>query len=710
MKYRLKQNLPPTKSRNPLMVSLALMIAGAFHHPASAQSPVPVAIAEVDADILRKAETMSAEELQELWQLYVRKKDKVMAAKIEALISPSEVDDSDGKNSEQPAIAESAPVSEPPELKQAQALIDGGKALEAVAILERLQVKNDPKAGISYVLELASALDEAGQNDRAIVAYQQVLTDGNSSEEDRQEAQDRLEELTFSAMLAKADQALDDNHTQPAEALLKSLSSTDATKPEVQILAARLKLQTGEVEAGESALAALAKDEKLAGDVREDARVTLENSHVSRLLKEGTVATEAGDHQLALRLSQELYSIAPLRTEVLHFRAKALLTNHEAPAALRLLEGHSAVADPSAAGDHLHLMAQALERTGAWERAVSSYRTLGADAKFSVVERGDFLSSADELAALGSPGFTGQWSYTDAQEGTWSSFHATAQTGALMQHGVQFLAEGYWDEISPVAGRWSERAEEEQIEGTVAVRAQLREQYFFQTWVTEHADGVGTGAALGRMPVAGPGYQLRYDYQRRATDSLFLRSLNGRQNRVSASLETEMGAGFSFNAQGFWREVTVDGTSLGEGGGLEISLSKTLLKETSHCPSMAIAYLGEVSKFDAKSSTGVFRALGLAASEDPLRLSELIDPRINRQEMQLSAHRYWTPNLETTFEGALGYEFEDKQTVWRVGLQSAYRLTSNARLTLQLDYDSSGQAANAGSSVTSLVLGVAVDF
>ena len=78
--------------------------------------------------------------------------------------------------------------------------------------------------------------------------------------------------------------------------------------------------------------------------------------------------------------------------------------------------------------------------------------------------------------------------------------------------------------------------------------------------------------------------------------------------------------------------------------------------------------------------------------------------------MQLSAHRYWTHNLETTFEGALGYEFEDKQTVWRVGLQSAYRLTSNARLTLQLDYDSSGQAANAGSSVTSLVLGVAVDF
>ena len=43
-------------------------------------------------------------------------------------------------------------------------------------------------------------------------------------------------------------------------------------------------------------------------------------------------------------------------------------------------------------------------------------------------------------------------------------------------------------------------------------------------------------------------------------------------------------------------------------------------------------------------------------------------------------------------------------------MQAAYRIDSNLRLTLQGDYDSSGQAANASGAVLSFSAGLGLDF
>ena len=69
-----------------------------------------------------------------------------------------------------------------------------------------------------------------------------------------------------------------------------------------------------------------------------------------------------------------------------------------------------------------------------------------------------------------------------------------------------------------------------------------------------------------------------------------------------------------------------------------------------------------------------------------------------------------SPKFETMLVGAIGYEFKDEQSVWRVGFQAAYRLDTNLRLTLQGDYDSSGQAANASGAVLSFSAGLGLDF
>ncbi len=679
----------------------------------AAEDPAASEESSVDEDILEKAPSMSPAELKELFQIYARKNDKLMAGKIKAMLNKVDAADPDTKNLVLPATPEAPPDQDdqpvPAEIQKARDLIADGKAPEAVVLLEKLQSKNAPGAKFPFAMDLASALDEAGQAARAIAAYESVLADAEAAGEDHQEARERLEALRMSVKLLKIGTHLDEDRPAEAQKLLQELTPDEARQPEAKILAARLKALQGATEAGESELLAISADSRLSEEVRKDARETLHDLQVSRLLKQGEGATKTGDRKLALKISEELYSLAPLRTEIVHFRARALLKNQQAPSALKILEQHAPATESEFARDHNQLLAEVLEHTGALPLAVASYRMLGADPKASLLEQCDALSSADHLAALGCAGVSGQWTFTDAEEGRWSVYHVTGQTGDL-GHGLQFQLEGYGDAISPAAGDWSDQARDEQFEATAGARLHFGDQKFLQSWITGHEDGLGAGAAIGRQPVAGPGYQLRYDYQRRAADSLFLRSLNGRQNRLTGSVEADLGHGFTLDLQTHWRQVTVDQTSLGQGGGLEIALAKTLVEESRQAPGVVLSYLGEFSKFNSRANRSVFRSLGLSEDEDPARLNELVDPQINRQEIELSVHRHWSPKFETMLVGAIGYEFKDEQSVWRVGFQAAYRLDTNLRLTLQGDYDSSGQAANASGAVLSFSAGLGLDF
>ena len=492
----------------------------------AAQEPAASEESSVDEDILEKASSMSPAELKELFQIYARKNDKLMAGKIKAMLNKVDAADPDTKNLVLPATPEAPPDQDdqpvPAEIQKARDLIADGKAPEAVVLLEKLQSKNAPGAKFPFAMDLASALDEAGQAARAIAAYESVLADAEAAGEDHQEARERLEALRMSVKLLKIGTHLDEDRPAEAQKLLQELTPDEARQPEAKILAARLKALQGATEAGESELLAISADSRLSEEVRKDARETLHDLQVSRLLKQGEGATKTGDRKLALKISEELYSLAPLRTEIVHFRARALLKNQQAPSALKILEQHASAAESEIARDHNQLLAEVLEHTGAPPLAVASCRMLGADPKASLLERCDALSSADHLAALGCAGVSGQWTFTDAEEGRWSVYHVTGQTGNL-GHGLQFHIEGYGDSISPAAGDWPDQARDEQFEAAAGALLHFGDQKFLQSWITGHDDGLGGDAAIGRQPVAGTGYQLRYDYQRRAADSLFLR-------------------------------------------------------------------------------------------------------------------------------------------------------------------------------------------
>jgi thioredoxin-like negative regulator of GroEL len=537
-----------------------------------------------------------------------------------------------------------------------------------------------------------------------------IAQDPNATAADRDEATKRLAELRLSGQLAAADLALDNHKLDEAKRILSELSLEDQKSPEARIMEAKVKLLGGDAAAGEAELQQISADLNVAPEVREEAKATLAEVRINQLMKSGEGAFDQGNHKLALSLSEEVYGLAPERTDVVQFRARTLLKNNQADAALQLLEKCPADKNAEGSCDHSRLLAVALEQSNCYVRAIGAYRELATNPKLSLLERSDALDSAETLAAFASPRSAVDWRFIDAEEGRWNEVRVNFQSG-ILSHGLQFIGEGFWDAIAPSDGaRFSGKTEADLLEASGSLRAYFSGNRFVQGGLTGHQDGVGFGVSAGQIPLQGPGYQLRYDYQQRATYSQALRSLNGRQNKVSGTLQTELGAGVSLDAMVGWRNVFVDHESLGNGFAFELALMKTILKETASMPGLTLAYLGEWSRLSQNNTVEVRRAIGVDPNDPTDRLAELVDPRINRHEAQLSLVRHWTERFQSTLTGAIGYEFEDEQSVWRLGLQLAYRFRPNLKLTLQGDYDSSGQGSNSGSAMQSIWLGLAMDY
>ncbi len=692
-----------------------LCVACAITSPLCAEPVVKSAlpIGKTDDAMLASAEKMSADELRELLDLYSKKHEQVMTIRVANLLLKLEPEDAEARGvlarAGQPLPAESGETTSPTVLA-AQKLTAGGDHKGAVALYEKARAAHDPKVPFAFAMELASAYDDAGMSAQALAAYEAISKDPSSPPADRDDAARRISEIGLGRKLASADQALDGGRLDEAKTIIGGLSEADQRSPAARILQAKTILKGGNPAAGEAALMQLSTDRSLPAETRQEALQMLSDVKLDSLLKDGQEALDHFQTAAALTLSEQAYTLRATRADVIQFRAKALLADGQVTAARALLE---AAAKPDEVADQLdqkRLLARTLEQTPDLAQAIRLYRELGADSSLSLLDRDDALDSAETIAAAGSARSQLDWRFIDAAEGRWNVAHVSVQSG-LLSHGLQFVGEGFWDAIAPSAGaNFSGHTSPDQLEASGGLRWHVGPSYFVQATVTGHADGVGFGLDAGKFAQGGFGYDLRYDYQQRAAYSQALRSLNGRQNRVAGSFQGNLGWGVYGDTSLAWRQVTVDHESVASGVAFEISLLKTIIQETASLPGLSLAYVGEISRSQLHNTPRVRRAVGLDATAGKERLAELVDPRVNRQEAQISLVRHWTDRFETSLTGAVGYEFEDVQSVWRLSGQLAYRLRPNLRLTLEGDYDSSGQGANSGSAMKSIWLGVAIDY
>lgn len=198
----------------------------------------------------------------------------------------------------------------------------------------------------------------------------------------------------------------------------------------------------------------------------------------------------------------------------------------------------------------------------------------------------------------------------------------------------------------------------------------------------------------------------------RATDSLALEALDGRQRHVALQFNWLLQADLTFTLRAHAREVRVAGAALGRGHGADVNLDYTL---SPRGPRFAVGYRGSLARFSSDTS---FAPAVVAAIADPAGglatqqaiVANLVSPRINRHGAGLfltdTLARAWVYRLTA----GVDYDLELSSTAWNGALALTFSPRPRFELTAEAGYTSSASASNAGSAATFLNLFLRVHY
>ena len=223
---------------------------------------------------------------------------------------------------------------------------------------------------------------------------------------------------------------------------------------------------------------------------------------------------------------------------------------------------------------------------------------------------------------------------------------------------------------------------------------------------TTSAAGVGHGSSGGTAELRvsheiAPSRSITLGglYNHRATDSLLIESLDGRQDRLEISASWLIEADLVLNIRAGTRSVRVAGKTLGRGTGVEFSLDQTLRRRGAQ---WVMGYRGSVGAFSPSQ-----RPLGVAdPALDPLLPPadrqfierNLVAPRINRHGLSLLVADDLTHVWSYRFTLGADYDFELDNLGYNVGLGWIFRPRKSIEIGVEGGYSSSADASNAGSS------------
>ncbi len=670
-----------------------------------------------DKAVLAKTDTMTTGQLVELLQVYLRKKNAVMSDALVGLILKR-----DPKNPDLPRLlAEAKPdpveadVSDDPEADEAERLARAGQPAKAAAILEKLKRGKYKGQPFPYEDDLAGVLEDSGRTAEAEAAYNNVIASPSATAEEKRNAKVHLAEIALDRIEKTGHAALRRGDYRQALATADYLLKQAPGDPEVRLLRADALMKLGRVTEAERELASVAGNTGADINARLSARRELNEMETDRLLLFGAQTLRFSNRAKALQISEELLAISPRDPDVLAFRADVLSLNGRLPEAVQLLEDLKARSNDKGIAhfEPQPELAAAYEGAGQYAKAESAYREVVADPAFTWQDHRDALNEAEMLHDRIRPGFDVATMMTDESEGQIWTTEVSVQT-PLFANGSQFFLKGTWDHVALSGESAATGGDEDLFQSEVTLRQLVNGGFY-----VEGGAGVSQGDALFHFGIGEYardnhlGWDLRYDWHARATDSLSLRALDGRENKLSLTVSGEIGPKWQLDATLFWREVEIDGTKLGDGYGASVLLNRIVIEETRTRPELAIGYFGQYERFNGRTgipqelASGFGREAGLRTVDF---LHALIQPEFNRHSIQLTFSKQLNDRLSIYGVAGLGYDFIEKSAVYRIGGGLAYRISRNASFNLGLEYESSGRAGNSGTGVTTGTAGISIRF
>jgi hypothetical protein len=220
-----------------------------------------------------------------------------------------------------------------------------------------------------------------------------------------------------------------------------------------------------------------------------------------------------------------------------------------------------------------------------------------------------------------------------------------------------------------------------------------------EAWLGHSGAGAFGGARVNYTVARLRELALEATANTRATDSLTLEALDGRQHQLAAVLSWLIEADLTLIVRLQRRELRVGGEPLGNTGGAELNLDLTLRR---HDPRIVVGYRGSVSRFSTDPAFPSVVTLPIADPQGGIAAQQaiaanLVSRRINRHGTGLlitdNLARAWVYRLTA----GVDYDFELSTPAWNAALGLGFFPRKSLELNLEGGYTSSASASNAGS-------------
>lgn len=428
----------------------------------------------------------------------------------------------------------------------------------------------------------------------------------------------------------------------------------------------------------------------------------------------GEHAVRTNDSAAARRALPELRGDAT-RPDVVARQASVLTKERRYAEARALLDKPTATGDSSRpVAEARATLAESEANTGAWGPAAADYRAAENEENLSKLERHHAARMSREMLARVRPAIQQDVSVSHQHEGTLWTSGIELSTGAFGDGMNIVFLRGIWDEIGLGHQRLISQADADRYQAELAWRRLTSKGFFGEVAAGGGDQEAMFGASIGRYEVPGPGWELRFRANERATDSLVLMALGGTQDGISFNIHRRFSEHWYIDATLGWRRVEVAGLNLGEGIDLDFRLAWTLVEETDRRPSVSAGYFADVHRFYRNCVPDYFamRMLRWARREPTADDwgSGLIDDRINRHGLTVTASKKFGARFSGFVYGGVAYEFEAGRTEGLAGAGITAYLSRNASLILGVDYSSSGNTFNKGDDVVIGTVKVRVSF
>ena len=364
-------------------------------------------------------------------------------------------------------------------------------------------------------------------------------------------------------------------------------------------------------------------------------------------------------------------------------------------------------------------LARAAHRAGDWQNAIRVYRNMLLDTSVQGELRNDTRLALDELYLIHLPHLRARVEYTGLTQGKILREHVTYRQHITEDHRliVDIKRDDLWQD-----GDVSVQTKDDgRTQALVGVEIRHNPQLFstFQIGGGESATGNGenrsrfiANAELRHVlePERFKFVYLRADYNDRATDSLNLELLDGRQNKVALGTIYQVDINTIARAELNLRQLTIgDGFNeelYGETFGLNWGIDHTLFYRPVQ---LIVSYAGEYmtlgrNTHDLSLVDPIIKD-NASAIERRAVLEGLVDTEINRHEFITTVIGDITNQWSYEFSSSVGYSVPaEENPLYGFRLATTYFFTKSISLRIEGGYLSSGSSSNAGSESQDVVL------